>query len=168
MKALLALCYLLPACMTVGADTFDFRQFKTATYSVLNETELGASEAERAYADKVVLEIDHLLAQRLPFAGLSLSQNADLVIEVKMVAIKSGNALLRGTIGFGTGRAVTLFDVSFRTRDGSLLAVYRGGKAYSVLRPFPGEKRESLEARHAVAQIDAYIANNGRFPPNRE
>jgi hypothetical protein len=166
-----------PAVTQYPAQHVDFSQFEAVTYKVhaSEAVEYGDGEVGLKYGRGTIALIDSLLSAQLIQMGhkvVAQAEDHDLEIDINVTAAKPGSAAARFWVGFGAGRAVTLFDAKFTRPNGAVLASFQGGRSYTGMEwnvsPFAGKSDISASAAtRCVDQIETFMANGGDFPTSK-
>lgn len=174
---------LLSGCVTPAVTQhpvhrIDFSQFGAVAYKVhaSEAVEYGDGEIGLKYGHDTIALIDSLLSARLTQMGhkvVAQTDNHDLEIDINVTAAKPGSAAARFWVGFGAGRAVTLFDAKFTRTSGAALASFQGGRSFTGMEwnvsPFAGKSDISASAAtRCVDQIETFMANGGDFPTSKD
>lgn len=156
------------------AQQVDFSKFQSVTYKVhaSENAEYGDGEDGVKYGQDTIALIDALLSTRLAGMGhkvVARTDDHDLEVDVDVTVVKPGSRAARIWVGFGAGRAVTLFDARFIGPDGAVLASFQGGRAFTGMEwnvsPWAGKSDISASAAtRCVDQIETFMANGGVFP----
>lgn len=153
----------------------DFRQYKTIRYTIrdLPTTEYGSGDPGRKYGRETIALFDALLAKKLEAMGYTISQDdAELNLDVVVLAAKPGSAAARFWVGFGAGRAVFLFNADFKDREGRSLGAFQGGRSHTGMefgQSFASlEEIQSFAATRAAAQVEEFMrSGSSAFAPRR-
>jgi len=178
-RVLIIAALVLSGCVTPTVtkkttESINFSQFKTVSYRVHASptTEYGDDEEAHKYGADTISLFDSLLSSRLTRMGYRIvpqPESADLNVDVTVNTVKPGSRAARMWIGFGAGRAVTLFDASFTNPQGGVVASFEGGRSYTGMElnvsPWAGKSDISASAAtRCVDQIETFMVNGGSFP----
>jgi hypothetical protein len=177
--ALVAALTILSGCVTPTvtkqtAQPVDFSKFKSITYRVHASEAIEYADGPDGfrYGQDTMALIDSLLSARLARMGYKVVSRADehdLEVDVSLTAAKPGSRAARIWVGFGAGRAITLFDARFMGSDGAVLTSFQGGRSFSGMElnvsPWAGNSDISASAAtRCVDQIETFMTNRGAFP----